>query len=100
MNTFKTDYAILSRFSDAVRAIPGILDKSNVSATQALLAEMDKTIAEFQDAGRSYEDAVRLCNGMVEIIQYVPTPAELRRWEREERAERLQEIRWEAQANR
>ena len=99
MNTFKTDYAILSRFSDAVRAIPGIQQRT-IPAAQALLVETEKAIAEFLDAGRSYEDALRLCNGMVEIIQYVPTTAELRRWEREERAETLAHIRWEAQANR
>jgi hypothetical protein len=100
MQNLANDFAIISRFSDAVRAIPGIHDNSNVSATHALLAEMDKTIAELQDAGHPYEEALRLCNGMVKIIQDVPTPAQLRRWDREDRLASLSEIRWEAEANR
>ena len=99
MQNLANDFAIISRFSDAVRAIPGIHDNSNVSATHALLAEMDKTIAELKDSGHSYEEALRLCNGMVKIIQDVPTPAQLRRWAREDRAEHLREIRAEAYYN-
>jgi hypothetical protein len=100
MQIRSTDFAILSRFADAVRAIPGIHDNSNVSATQALFVEMDKTVTELQGTGHSYDDAQRLCNGMVKIVQDVPTPAQLRRWDREDRLASLREIRWEAQANR
>lgn len=94
----RTDFAILSRFADRVRVIPGIHERT-IPAAQTLLAEAQQTIAELQDIGHSHEDALDLCNKIVNMIHDKPTEAQRRRWAREDRAERLREIRAEANAN-
>lgn len=94
----RTDFVILSRFADRVRAIPGIQERT-IPAAQALLAEAQQTIAELQDIGRSHQDALDLCNQVVNMLQDVPSQAQRRRWEREDRAERLREINTEAYYN-
>ena len=93
-----TDFAILSRFADRVRAIPGIQERT-IPAAQALIAEAEKTIAELQGIGRSHQDALDLCNQVVNMVHDKPSPAERRRREREDRAEMWREIRAEAKYN-
>ena len=93
-----TDFAILSRFADRVRVIPGIQERT-IPAAQALITEAQQTIAELQSIGRSHQDALDLCNQVVNMIHDQPTPAERRRREREDRAEMWREIRAEAYYN-
>ena len=98
MTIRNTDFFILSCFAEDVRAIPGIHQRT-IPAAQMLVEIATRYRERLINAGHSSEDALSLLNDVVNLIADQPTDAQRRRWKREDRAERLREIRAEARSN-
>jgi hypothetical protein len=70
-----TDFWILSSFRERVSAIPGIHERT-IPAAQALVEEANRTIAELKRNGHSHEDALDLCNSVVNMVQEAKSKAD------------------------
>ena len=66
-----------------------------IDAIKARSTAIERLIA----SGYSEQSASDLLDKWIKAINHKPTDAQRRRWEREDRAERLREIRAEANAN-
>ena len=98
MHITDTDFYTLSRFADDVRAIPGIHQRT-IPAAQMLVEVATRYRDRLVLKGHTPDDALSLLNSVVNTVLDQPSEAQRRRWEREERAERLREIRAELFSN-
>jgi hypothetical protein len=98
MTVRNSDFFILSCFAEDVRAIPGIQQRT-IPAAQTLVTVATRYRERLVNAGHTPDEALSLLNDVVNLIANEPSPAQRRRWEREDRAERLREIRTEARSN-
>mgnify|MGYP003349147089 CR=1 FL=1 len=98
MHTKNSDFFILSCFAEDVRAIPGIHERT-IPAAQTLVNVAARYRERLVNAGHSPDTALSLLNDVVNLVTTEPTPAQRRRWEREDRIERAREIRAELLSN-
>ena len=98
MTIRNTDFFILSCFAEDVRAIPGIHQRT-IPAAQTLIEVATRYRERLVNAGHTPDEALSMLNDVVNLIADQPTDAQRRRWKREDRAERLREIRAEARSN-
>jgi hypothetical protein len=98
MTIRNSDFFILSCFAEDVRAIPGIHQRT-IPAAQTLIEVATRYRERLVNAGHTPDEALSMLNDVVNLIADQPTDAQRRRWKREDRAERLREIRAEARFN-
>jgi hypothetical protein len=73
-----TDLWVLSSFRERIVSIPGIHERT-ISAARSLVDEANRAIIELKRNGHSYEDALDLCNSVVNMVQEVQGKADRNR---------------------